>query len=109
GGTMHIRIAQADTCIYIALPLMDCVDRVLKRWIAGRGKTRPDMAEGCPEIMDKEFLKFIISSYVARKGCMRTRTAECDASASNRRSIILASQKQIDHYFSTLASNQNII
>lgn len=108
-STMGIRLAQADTFIYIELPLAVCVYRVLKRWIKGRGKTRPDMAEGCPEKMDKEFLKFIITTYTARKGAMRTRAAEFEASAPNRKSIILQSQKQIDHYFLRLTANQNII
>lgn len=109
GGTMHIRFAQADTFIYIELPLVVCVYRVLKRWIKGRGKTRPDMAEGCPEKMDKAFLKFIITTYSARKGAMRTRAAEFEASAPNRKSLILQSQKQIDDFFSKQATSQNII
>lgn len=109
GGTMGIRLAQADTFIYIELPLVVCLYRVLKRWIEGRGKTRPDMAEGCPEKMDGEFLKFIITTYASRKGAMHKRAAEFEASAPNRKSIILQSQKQIDHYFSRLTVNQNII
>ncbi|HSI66233.1 MAG TPA: topology modulation protein [Planococcus sp. (in: firmicutes)] len=98
-SSMEIRLAEADTFIYLELPLRVCLYRVLMRWIKNHGKTRPDMAAGCPEKMDKEFLKFIVTTYAARKLAMRQRAIDFQASGINRKSIILQSQKQIDGFF----------
>ncbi|TAA72619.1 P-loop NTPase family protein [Planococcus salinarum] len=98
-SSMEIRLREADTFIYLELPLRVCIYRVLKRWIQNCGKTRPDMAEGCREKMDKEFLKFIVTTYAARKQAMRQRAIDFQASGENRKSIILQSQKQIDGFF----------
>lgn len=98
-SSMEIRLAQADTFIYLELPLRVCIYRALKRWIVNYGKTRPDMAEGCPEKMDKAFLKFIITTYAARKLEMRRRAKEFMESGPDRNSIVLQTQKQIDGFF----------
>ena len=98
-SSMDIRLAEADTFIYLELPLRVCIYRVLKRWIQNYGKTRPDMAAGCAEKMDKAFLKFIVTTYAARKLAMRQRAIDFQASGPNRKSIILQSQKQIDGFF----------
>lgn len=97
-SSMEIRLAEADTFIYLELPLRICVYRALKRWIVNYRKTRPDMAEGCPEKMDKEFLKFIVTTYAARKMAMRQRAKDFLDSGPDRKSIILQTQKQIDGF-----------
>lgn len=71
--TAHIREPHADTVIYLELPLRVCLYRVLKRRVQFHGKTRQDIGEGCKEKMDKAFLKFIITTYSARKKSMKER------------------------------------
>ena len=71
--TVHIREPYADTVIYLELPLHVCLYRVLKRRVQFHGKTRQDIGEGCKEKMDKAFLKFIITTYSARKKSMKER------------------------------------
>jgi adenylate kinase family enzyme len=66
-GTFPIREQYADTVIYLELPLRICLYRVLKRRVQFHGKTRNDVGEGCKEKIDKAFLKFIVSTYGARK------------------------------------------
>jgi len=66
-GTFTIREPHADAVIYLELPLRVCLYRVLKRRVQFHGKTRDDVGEGCKEKMDKAFLKFIVSTYGARK------------------------------------------
>jgi adenylate kinase family enzyme len=66
-GTFDIREPHADTVIYLELPLRTCLYRVLKRRIQYHGKTRNDIGEGCPEKMDRAFLKFILTTYGPRK------------------------------------------
>ncbi len=59
GGTMDLRLAAADTIIFVDLPRWLCLYRALKRALVFRGLTRPDMAAGCPERIDAEFVQWI--------------------------------------------------
>lgn len=59
GGTMEMRIAAADTVIFLDLPRTTCVYRILKRWLVYRNKLRPDMADGCYEWLDWKFILWI--------------------------------------------------
>jgi adenylate kinase family enzyme len=72
-GTIAIREAYADTVIYLELPLLVCLYRVLKRRVQYHGKTRDDIGEGCEEKIDWAFLKFILTTYHPRKKKMKTR------------------------------------
>ena len=38
-----------------------CLYRAVKRWLAYRGETRPDLAPGCPEKFDLEFYRYILT------------------------------------------------
>ena len=60
GGTLPVRLARADTVIYLDYPISLCVARLFKRLWAYRGKTRPDMTEGCPERFDLGFLLYLL-------------------------------------------------
>lgn len=59
GNTMNLRLAAADTIIWLDFNRYLCVWRVLKRYIQYSGKTRPDMASGCPERLNWEFLTYV--------------------------------------------------
>ena len=58
-GTLDARLAACDTVIFIDLPRALCLWRVVKRAATYRGKSRPDMAEGCPEKIDLEFVRWV--------------------------------------------------
>ena len=60
GSTMELRLSRADTAIFLDLPTATCVAGVLQRVLRWRGRTRPDMAEGCPEQLDGEFLRYTL-------------------------------------------------
>lgn len=59
GGTMDIRLAKADTIVFLDRSKWLCMYRVLKRLFASYGQTRVDMAEGCRERFSFEFLHYI--------------------------------------------------
>jgi adenylate kinase family enzyme len=59
GGTLDIRLAACDGVVFLDMPRLVCVERVLKRAALYRRKNRPDMAQGCPEKVNWEFLKYI--------------------------------------------------
>ncbi len=57
--TLKERLKKSDTVIYLDYPRMTCLLGVVKRVLSNYGKVRPDMAEGCPEKFDLEFIKWI--------------------------------------------------
>ena len=58
-STFHLRLARADTLIFLDVPTHICLYRVIKRIITSYGKVRYDMAPGCPERFDWAFLKWV--------------------------------------------------
>lgn len=58
-GTFDVRVKACDTLIFLDMPRLVCLWRVLKRRVAYRGKSRPDMAAGCPEQLDWEFTRWV--------------------------------------------------
>ena len=67
GGTMDLRLAAADTIIFLDLPRLLCVWRVLKRVMTYRKDARPDMAPGCHERLDWPFLAYVWNYPVKRR------------------------------------------
>ncbi len=60
GGTLGKRLERADTVIYLDFPIRLCVTRLFRRLWTYRGRTRPDMTEGCPERFDFPFLLYLL-------------------------------------------------
>jgi adenylate kinase family enzyme len=60
GGTLVHRLERADTVVYLDYPIGLCVARLLRRIWTYRGRTRPDMTEGCPERFDLAFLIYLL-------------------------------------------------
>jgi adenylate kinase family enzyme len=62
-GTYHASLAErlpsADAVVWLDFDRWRCLARVLLRSVRYRGLTRSDMAEGCPERMDREFLRYV--------------------------------------------------
>ena len=54
-----LHLAGADTIVWVDQPRLLCVRRALTRAVRERGHNRIDMAEGCDEKIDLEFLLYI--------------------------------------------------
>jgi adenylate kinase family enzyme len=96
--SFNLRSELADTIIYLELPLGICLYRVIKRWLSNLGKTRPDMAKGCNEKLDWQFIKFIISTYFPRKKEMKIKLADLQKSDPEKVIVILKSKPDIEGY-----------
>ena len=59
GGTMEIRLGAADTVVFLDFPRVLCTYRAIKRAVAYRNRTRPDMGPGCDEKVDIKFLRWV--------------------------------------------------
>lgn len=53
--TFSHRLEYADFCIFLDYPAKLCIESVYARAEHYRGRTRPDMADGCEERVDGEF------------------------------------------------------
>lgn len=60
-STLDLRIPHADTIIFLDVPRHVCLARILKRRLqsAGRKKPKREIAPGCFEKIDLEFLRYI--------------------------------------------------
>jgi adenylate kinase family enzyme len=58
-AAFDLRLARADSIVFLDFGRRLCLYRVVKRRVQNRGKTRRDMGEGCPEKIDCDFLKWI--------------------------------------------------
>ncbi len=59
GRTLPARLAVADTAVLLDVPRWTCLRRVILRAIRHRGRSRPDMTDGCPERVTWEFVRWI--------------------------------------------------
>jgi adenylate kinase family enzyme len=60
-STFDLRIPRADTIIWLQRSRMVCLWRIGRRVLTSYGKVRPDMAPGCREKFDWEFIKWVWS------------------------------------------------
>ena len=58
-GTLELRFQHCDTIIFLDLWRWLCLWRIGRRVLRYRKDLRPDMAEGCPEKLDLEFVSWV--------------------------------------------------
>ena len=54
------RMEEADVIVLLLFPKLSCLCRVTRRYLTFKDKSRPDMADGCKEKLDPEFIKWIL-------------------------------------------------
>lgn len=57
--TLAERLRYADTVLLLAYSRTRCLWQIFRRFREFHGRTRPDLADGCPERIDGEFLRFV--------------------------------------------------
>ena len=55
-GTLPLRLPRTDLVLWLRPPRWMSIYGVVSRWLRHRGRTRPEMAENCPERIDRAFL-----------------------------------------------------
>jgi adenylate kinase family enzyme len=60
-GTLDLRLNACDTVIWLDLPTWVCLLGALERYLRYRGRTRPDVGEGCCERLSWAYLRWIWS------------------------------------------------
>jgi adenylate kinase family enzyme len=65
--TYDDRMARADTLIWLDMPVWLRLWRVLRRTVAHLGQSRPDLTDGCPEVLGRQTLEFIAFIWRTRR------------------------------------------
>lgn len=93
------RLAEADIIVILLFNRFHSLYRVLKRYHRYKGRTRPDMSEGCQEKIDFEFIKWILwngRTYEKRLHFQKIKKQYPD------KVVILKNQKQIEKFELTI-------
>ncbi|MHC4342677.1 MAG: DNA topology modulation protein [Planctomycetota bacterium] len=101
GATLEIRLARADTILFMDMPRRLCLWRILKRRIRYRGRARPDVAPGCPENVDWEFFRWIWNFPKQSRPLTLAKIAQAEPGT---RVEILKSGGDVRRFLSTLQS-----
>jgi len=99
GGTMDIRLLACDTIIFLNMPRLLCLIRVLQRYISYRGKWRPDMTNGCLETIDRKFMQWIWEYPKTKRPAILKKLDELSA---DKRVFILNSPNDVANFVKSL-------
>ncbi len=83
-ATWHERAARADVFVWLDIPIGIRLWRILRRSWVHRGRTRPDLPEGCPETFGKQtvaFIGYIVTSRARTRERMSRFHAQFDGPA----------------------------
>ena len=58
-GTLSLRLPRAHLVLWLRPPRLMSLYGVISRWLRFRGRSRPEMADGCPERISREFLTYV--------------------------------------------------
>ena len=89
------RLEEADLIIVMLFNRFNSLYRVTKRYLTYRDKTRPDMAEGCNEKLDWEFVKWVLRDGRKQKTkdlFQRIQTQYAD------KVVVIKNQRQLDRW-----------
>ncbi len=89
------RLEEADKVLFLLFNRFSALARVVKRYRQYRGRSRPDMAEGCSEKLDAEFVRWVLWEGRSRK----TRTGfQQKQKYCGDKCVVLQTQREIDRW-----------
>ena len=99
GGTMDIRLAEADTVVFLDIPRLVCLTAAIWRSIQYRNRERPDMTPGNKERFDPAFLRWIWGyPQTRRPGILR----QLDALPSTTTVVRLTSRRAMREWLASV-------
>ncbi|HEX8633484.1 MAG TPA: DNA topology modulation protein [Pyrinomonadaceae bacterium] len=101
-GTFDIRVEACDTLIFLDMPRLVCLRRALQRWLVYRGRTRPDMAAGCNEKIDWEFILWMWNYPKANRPQVLRLMRE---HAGSKRVVRLRSSAEVERYLASVVGD----
>lgn len=94
-----VRTEQADMIIILLFNRFVCLKRVISRYRKFKGKKRPDMANGCIEKLDLEFIRWVL-----HKGRTARKYANFNRLAADypKKTVVIKNQKSLDVFLCEL-------
>ena len=89
------RFEQSDLIIFFDFNRFTCFARAFGRYLKYRGKTRPDMAKGCDEKFDLEFMKWIL---IDGRTLQKKKAYENMCKKYADKVFVLRNQSQVDDF-----------
>lgn len=89
------RLEESDVIVLMLFNRFSALARVVKRYRRYRGRSRPDMAEGCSEKLDAEFIRWVLW-----RGRVRSKSDHLRAIRTQHpdKCVVLKTQRQINRY-----------
>lgn len=103
--TMDIRIKRADVIIFLDLPRLLCIYRIIKRRVMYHKKSRPDMNDECPEKLDWEFVKWV---WNYRKRSRMNTIKKLEQIAEHQQVITVNTRKQVNELIELLEKKSKL-
>lgn len=100
------RMSEADMIIVLLFNRFSCLLRAYYRYLKYVNLTRPDMAEGCTEKFDFEFVKWILWEGRSKQARARYKNV---ISQYGEKVIVIKNQKQLDRYIEKIRNNEQKI
>lgn len=101
GGTLAARLERCDTVVFLDRSPLVCLWRVLKRTLAFHGRSRPDMAPGCPERLTWEFVRWVWTYPKRRRPEILARLARL---RTDQRPVVLRSEPEVRAFLEGLSA-----
>ncbi len=98
-STLKMRSDAADTLIFLDMTRRLSYFRVIVRYLKNRGRTRPDVTEGCPEKIDLDFIRWIWDYPNTRKPAI---LRFLERLRSSKNVYIIKNQKEIEEFLKAL-------
>ncbi|KAF1302246.1 DNA topology modulation protein FlaR [Candidatus Enterococcus willemsii] len=92
------RLAQADQIILLLFSRWASLKRIVGRYLKYRGQTRPDMAAGCEEKLDREFIWWVL--YEGRTKSHQQHYQDI-AKKYPDKTVIIRNQRELDALYQT--------
>ena len=89
------RMEEADRIVILNFNRFSCLRRAYKRYLMFKGNVRPDVADGCYEKFDREFVRWILWEGRTEKARKRYRNT---AASYPQKTIVLKNQAQLDRF-----------
>ena len=99
------RLARADTLIWLDLPVSLRLWRVIRRTLRYRGRSRPDLPDGCPERVNIEMLRFLAYIWRTRRQTRAKIQAMAEAPPPHVRVVHLTNGKAVDSFLRALRTS----
>lgn len=96
------RLEQADKIIFLNFPRRICIYRALKRYFRYKNTTREDMAKGCIEKIDLEFIWWIL--YEGRTKEIRNHYKQIEKNFKNK-IVVLKKAKEVNLFLKKITNS----